>query len=94
MELTEEEKNMFEKEKSEIEKQISEHQKLKEEYMNNENYGKAKKENETLEKLKIKLQSVETKKLEKVQKKEITKLHSNYDEIIKETKNKYEMKLK
>ena len=94
MELTQEENDFFEKEKSEIEKQISEHQKLKEEYMDNEKYEKAKKENETIEKLKLKLQSIETEKLEKVQKKEIVKLHSNYDEIIKETKNKYETQIK
>lgn len=94
MDLTEEEKTEFEKEKNEIEKQIIEHQKLKEDYMESGDYVKAKKENEEVEKLKKQSQLVESKKLEKVQKKEITKLHCNYDEIIKETKKNYEEKIK
>ena len=94
MDLTEEEKTKFEKEQKEIENQIAEHQKLKEEYMDSGDYIKAKKENQEIENLKHKSHLVETKKLEKVQKKEITKLHSNYDEIIKQTKNSYEEKIK
>ena len=94
MELTQEEKELFEKEKNDYEIEMLEHQKLKEEYMEKEEYEKAKKENEQIEKLKIKIQEVETKKLEKIQKKEMEKLNKNYDEIIKETKDKYEIKIK
>ena len=94
MELTQEEKELFERKKNDYEMEMLEHQKLKEEYMEKEEYEKAKKENEQIEKLKIKIQEVETKKLEKIQKKEMEKLNNNYDEIIKETKDKYEIKIK
>lgn len=94
MELAQEEKNIFEKEKNNYENQIKKHQKLKENYMKNGDYEKAKKENENIEKFKKKLQSIEIKKLENLQKKERTKLNENYDDIIKETKKKYETKIK
>ncbi len=94
MELTKQEIESFEKEKTIYKNQISKHEKLKLEYMENEDYVKAKKENELIEQLKLKIKSLENKKLETEQKKEITKLHCNYDEIIKETKDKYETKIK
>lgn len=94
MDLTQEENEFFEKEKKDYEEQISFHQKLKEQYMESEEYQKAKKENTKIEQLKKSIQGLESSKLKIIQKKERAKLNNNYDEIIKETKNKYETKIK
>ena len=94
MESSENENDSFEEEKTYTQKEISEHEELKQLYMENEQYVKAKKENEIIEQLKKKLQGMENTKLETEQRKEITELNSNYDEIIRETRDKYEAKIR
>jgi hypothetical protein len=94
MDSSENENDSFEEEKTYCQKEISEHEELKQLYMENEQYVKAKKENEIIEQLKKKIQGMENTKLETEQKKEIIELNSNYDEIIKETRDKYEAKIR
>ena len=94
MELTQEEQDVYTKEKTECEAKISEHLKQKEEYIKLGDYEKAKKENKSVENLKQELQRIELKKLETIQGKQITRLNFNYEETLKETKDKYEIKLR
>ena len=94
MELTKEEQDSYLKEKTECEIKILEHLKQKEEYIKQGDYEKAKKENQTVENLKQELQNIELSKLETIQNKKISKLNFNYEETLKETRNKYELKLK
>ena len=54
MESSENENDSFEEEKTYTQKEISEHEELKQLYMENEQYVKAKKENEIIEQLKKK----------------------------------------
>ena len=94
MELTQEEQDVYTKEKTECEAKISEHLKQKEEYIKLGDYEKAKKENKSVENLKQELQRIELKKLETIQGKQITQLNFNYEETLKEIKDKYEIKLR
>jgi hypothetical protein len=94
MELTEEEKNLYTKQKSECESKISEHLKQKEEYIKIGDYEKAKKENQTVENFKQKLQNIELRKLETLQSKQINQLNFNYEETLKQTKDRYEIRLR
>ena len=94
MELTKEEQDSYLKEKTECEIKILEHLKQKEEYIKQGDYEKAKKENQTVENVKQELQNIELRKLETIQNKKISKLNFNYEETLKETRNKYELKLK
>ena len=94
MKLTEEEEDLFKKEKSECESKISQHLQQKEEYIKIEDYEKAKKENQKIENLKQKLQNIELKKLETLQSKQINNLNFNYEETLKQTKDRYEIKLR
>jgi hypothetical protein len=54
MDSSENENDSFEEEKTYCQKEISEHEELKQLYMENEQYVKAKKENEIIEQLKKK----------------------------------------
>ena len=94
MELTEEEKDLYTKQKSECESKISEHLKQKEEYIKIGDYEKAKKENQTVENFKQKLQNIELRKLETLQNKQINQLNFNYEETLKQTKDRYEIRLR
>ena len=94
MELTEEEKDLYTKQKSECESKISEHLKQKEEYIKIGDYEKAKKENQTVENFKQKLQNIELRKLETLQSKQINQLNFNYEETLKQTKDRYEIRLR
>ena len=94
MELTEEEKDLYTKQKSECESKISEHLKQKEEYIKIGDYEKAKKENQTVENFKQKLQNIELRKLENLQSKQINQLNFNYEETLKQTKDRYEIRLR
>ena len=94
MELTEEEKYLYTKQKSECESKISEHLKQKEEYIKIGDYEKAKKENQTVENFKQKLQNIELRKLETLQSKQINQLNFNYEETLKQTKDRYEIRLR
>ena len=94
MELTEEEKDLYTKQKSECESKISEHLKQKEEYIKIGDYEKAKKENQTVENYKQKLQNIELRKLETLQSKQINQLNFNYEETLKQTKDRYEIRLR
>ena len=94
MELTEEEKYLYTKQKSECESKISEHLKQKEEYIKIGDYEKAKKQNQTVENFKQKLQNIELRKLETLQSKQINQLNFNYEETLKQTKDRYEIRLR
>ena len=94
MELTEDEKDLYTKQKSECESKISEHLKQKEEYIKIGDYEKAKKENQTVENFKQKLQNIELRKLETLQSKQINQLNFNYEETLKQTKDRYEIRLR
>ena len=94
MELTGEEKDLYTKQKSECESKISEHLKQKEEYIKIGDYEKAKKENQTVENFKQKLQNIELRKLETLQSKQINQLNFNYEETLKQTKDRYEIRLR
>ena len=94
MKLTEEEEDLFKKEKSECESKISQHLQQKEEYIKIGDYEKAKKENQTVENFKQKLQNIELRKLETLQSKQINQLNFNYEETLKQTKDRYEIRLR
>ncbi len=94
MELTEEEQDLYTKSKTEYEAKISEHTKQKEEFIKKGDYEKAKKENQIVENLRQELQNIELRKIETLQNKKISKLNFNYEELLKQTKDKYEIKLK
>ena len=94
MKLTEEEQDLYIKEKSECESKISEHLKQKEEYIKIGDYERAKKENQIVENLKLKLQNIELRKLETLQNKQINLLNFNYEETLKQTRDRYEIKLR
>ena len=94
MKLSEEEQDLYIKEKSECESKISEHLKQKVEYIKIGDYEKAKKENQTVENFKQKLQNIELRKLETLQSKQINQLNFNYEETLKQTKDRYEIRLR
>ena len=94
MKLSEEEQDLYIKEKSECESKISEHLKQKEEYIKIGDYERAKKENQIVENLKLKLQNIELRKLETLQNKQINLLNFNYEETLKQTRDRYEIKLR
>ena len=94
MELTEEEQDLYTKSKTEYETKISEHTKQKEDFIKKGDYEKAKKENQIVENLRQELQNIELRKIETLQNKKISKLNFNYEELLKQTKDKYEIKLK
>jgi hypothetical protein len=94
MELTEEEQDLYTKSKTEYEAKISEHTKQKEDFIKKGDYEKAKKENQIVENLRQELQNIELRKIETLQNKKISKLNFNYEELLKQTKDKYEIKLK
>lgn len=94
MKLSEEERDLYIKEKSECESKISEHLKQKEEYIKIGDYERAKKENQIVENLKLKLQNIELRKLETLQNKQINLLNFNYEETLKQTRDRYEIKLR
>ena len=94
MKLSEEEQDLYIKEKSECESKISEHLKQKEEYIKIDDYERAKKENQIVENLKLKLQNIELRKLETLQNKQINLLNFNYEETLKQTRDRYEIKLR
>ena len=89
MKLSEEEQDLYIKEKSECESKISEHLKQKEEYIKIGDYERAKKENQIVENLKLKLQNIELRKLETLQNKQINLLNFNYEETLKQTRDRY-----
>jgi hypothetical protein len=94
MEFTEEEQDLYTKSKTEYETKISEHTKQKEDFIKLGDYEKAKKENQIVENLRQELQNIELRKIETLQNKKISKLNFNYEELLKQTKDKYEIKLK
>ena len=94
MKLSEEEQDLYIKEKSECESKISEHLKQKEEYIKIGDCERAKKENQIVENLKLKLQNIELRKLETLQNKQINLLNFNYEETLKQTRDRYEIKLR
>ena len=94
MELTEEENNLYLKEKAECDNKITEHINKKDEYIKLGDYEKAKQENQIVENLRITLQNIELKKLQNIKNKQISKLNFNYDEILKQTKDKYEIRIR
>ena len=94
MELTETEEDSYIKEKTKCESKISEHTKQKEEYIKLGNYEKAKKENQIVENLIQELNNIELRKRETIKNKQITNLNFNYEETLKETRDKYEIKLR
>ena len=94
MELSQEEEDLFKKKKSECETKISEHIKEKEEYIKQGDYEKAKIENQIVENLMKRLEGLELKKMKTLKDKQISKLNFNYEELIKQTKDEYEIKLR
>ena len=94
MELSQEEEDLFKKKKSECETKISEHIKEKEEYIKKGEYEKAKIENQIVENLMKRLEGLELKKMKTLKDKQISKLNFNYEELIKQTKDEYEIKLR
>ena len=94
MELSQEEEDLYKKKKSECETKISEHIKEKEEYIKQGDYEKAKIENQIVENLMKRLEGLELKKMKTLKDKQISKLNFNYEELIKQTKDEYEIKLR